>query len=75
MVTVNCLDTNVLLSNPGVIHAFDGEDVAIYVEVLEELDKKKCLMNSVGANARAVNRILAGMENLFKGEKLENEAH
>ena len=53
-----CLDTNVLLYDPGSLLSFDDNEVVIPLIVLEELDDKKTRQDDVGANARQVNRTL-----------------
>lgn len=52
------LDTNVLVHSPYSIFAFDEHDVVIVDVTLEELDRLKTQPGDLGANARAVNRIL-----------------
>src|ERR1700710_278377 len=53
------LDTNVLLHDPQSIFKFQDNNLAIPVEVLEELDAIKGEQSSErGANARRVHRIL-----------------
>lgn len=66
------LDTNVLLSDPDAINAFQENDVIIPMAVLEELDKHKSRPDEVGRNARCVNRMLDDMrsetqDNLLNG--------
>ncbi|MDR2982266.1 MAG: PhoH family protein [Puniceicoccales bacterium] len=63
------LDTNVLLHDPQSIFKFDEHVVAIPVEVLSELDRKKTTPGAVGANARQVNRDL---RRLFDSRDLES---
>jgi PhoH-like ATPase len=50
------LDTNVLLTDPKALLAFEENDVVLPFIVLEELDKHKTRMDEVGANAREVSR-------------------
>lgn len=52
------LDTNVLLSDPAAIFAFEENDVIIPLTVLEELDNHKTRMDEVGRNARETVRKL-----------------
>lgn len=52
------LDTNVLLSDPNSIFAFQENDVIIPMIVLEELDRHKSRPDEVGRNARHVTRSL-----------------
>lgn len=71
------LDTNVLLSDPDAINAFDEHHVIIPLVVLEELDNNKNRPDEVGANARKVSRTLdqfriSGQSRLSKGVKLRN---
>jgi PhoH-like ATPase len=66
------LDTNVLLSDPNSLNAFEENDIIIPLAVLEELDRHKSRQDEVGANARQINRKLdeyrqAG--SLFDGAK------
>jgi len=55
------LDTNVLLSDPGALEAFDEHDVIVPLAVLEELDRQKSRPDDVGRNARTVSRTLDRM--------------
>ncbi|MEM7791324.1 MAG: PhoH family protein [Verrucomicrobiota bacterium] len=59
------LDTNVLLHDPQCLHKFEDNTLAIPVEVLEELDKKKSAPGELGFAARKVHRDLRA---LFDGE-------
>src|SRR5882672_9304999 len=53
------LDTNVLLHDPQSIYKFEDNNLAIPVEVLEELDGIKSEQSTErGRNARRVHRIL-----------------
>ncbi|HEX9978595.1 MAG TPA: PIN domain-containing protein, partial [Acidimicrobiia bacterium] len=52
------LDTCVLLADPGALFRFDEHDVVLPLVVIEELDRKKTLMDEVGANARRTIRLL-----------------
>jgi len=52
------LDTCVLLADPGALFRFDEHDVVIPLVVIEELDRKKTLMDEVGTNARRTIRLL-----------------
>lgn len=52
------LDTNVLLSDPSAIYAFDDNNIVIPMAVLEELDNKKSRQDEIGKNARIVSRSL-----------------
>ena len=72
------LDTNILLSDPTAIYAFDNNDVIIPSVVLEELDSKKKLMDELGRSARYISRELDSLrENgkLHEGVKLPNGGH
>lgn len=62
------LDTNVLLSDPDALAAFDEHDVIVPLAVLEELDRQKTRPDDVGRNARAVSRTLDKMR--LQGEGL-----
>ena len=64
------LDTNVLLSDPNSIHAFEENDVIIPMAVLEELDRHKGRPDEVGRNGRQVSRTLDDMRE--KGGSLVN---
>lgn len=52
------LDTCVLLADPGALFRFEEHDVVLPLVVIEELDRKKTLMDEVGANARRAIRLL-----------------
>ncbi|HEX5630027.1 MAG TPA: PIN domain-containing protein, partial [Acidimicrobiia bacterium] len=52
------LDTCVLLADPTALFRFDEHDVVLPLVVVEELDRKKTLMDEVGANARRAIRLL-----------------
>lgn len=52
------LDTNVLLHDPQCLHKFEDNTVAIPVEVLEELDRKKSAPGELGFAARKIHREL-----------------
>ena len=68
------LDTNVLLSDPNSIFAFEDNDLIIPLIVLEELDNHKSRPDDVGRNARHVSRTLDDMRvagnSLMSGVKL-----
>lgn len=74
MVKTYCLDTNVLLSDPDSLHAFQEHNIIVPMAVLEELDKHKSRPDEVGKNARHISRTLdamrAGGASLTKGVKL-----
>ena len=65
------LDTNVLLSDPSSIYAFQEHNLIIPMAVLEELDRHKGRPDDVGRNARQVGRSLDDMRSaggsLIKG--------
>lgn len=70
MKKIFCIDTNVFLYDAEALFAFDDNDIVIPLVVLEELDKKKTLNNSVGRNARQTIRYLDELRltgNLNKG--------
>lgn len=50
------LDTNVLLTDPDSLYAFEENEVVLPFTTIEELDKIKSRTNEVGANAREVAR-------------------
>ena len=52
------LDTCVLLADPNALHRFDEHDVVLPLVVIEELDRKKILMDDVGRNARHALRLI-----------------
>lgn len=52
------IDTNVFLHDPMAMYAFDDNNIAIPMIVLEEIDSKKDRMDEVGSNARRTCRIL-----------------
>lgn len=71
------LDTNVLLHDPQSIFKFEDNNLAIPVEVLEELDAIKGEQSTErGRNARRVHRILQELlpdsHSMHEGVKLEN---
>ncbi len=55
------LDTNVLLHDPLCLHKFEENTIAIPVEVLEELDRKKSAPGELGFAARKVHRDLRAL--------------
>lgn len=55
------LDTNVLLSDPNALFAFEENDVALPMIVLEELDRHKDRQDEVGRNARETSRRLSAL--------------
>lgn len=71
------LDTNVLLHDPESIFKFQNNNLAIPVEVLEELDGIKGEQSTErGRNARRVHRILQELlpdsRSMLEGVKMEN---
>lgn len=58
------LDTNVLMTSPYAIYAFDEHNVVIVDITLEELDRLKTLPGERGANARETIRILDNLQKL-----------
>lgn len=71
------LDTNVLLHDPNSIYKFEENNVALPVEVLEELDRFKSDPAEKGRNARYIHRqlkqIFASKEaSMTKGALLPN---
>jgi PhoH-like ATPase len=52
------LDTCVLLADPTAVLRFEEHDVVLPLVVVEELDRKKTLMDEVGSNARRAIRLL-----------------
>ncbi len=71
------LDTNVLLHDPQSLYKFEDNNLAIPVEVLEELDAIKSEQSTErGRNARRVHRILQELlpdsRSMLEGVKLPN---
>src|SRR5471032_1629019 len=71
------LDTNVLLHDPQSIYKFEDNNLAIPVEVLEELDSIKGEQSTErGRNARRVHRILQELlpdsRSMHEGVELAN---
>lgn len=69
------LDTSVLLYHEDSIHGFPNQEVAIPIEVLEELDTFKTRDDSKGNAARYINRFLDELRQLGSlkdGVKLQN---
>jgi len=68
------LDTNVLLTDPEALFAFENNDILLPFKVLEELDKHKKRQDGIGRNAREVIRILDSLRSqgsLNKGVRIE----
>lgn len=61
------LDTNVLLSDPNALTAFDEHDVIVPLAVLEELDRHKGRSDEVGKNARHISRQLDSFRDVANG--------
>ncbi|WP_269527077.1 PhoH family protein [Coraliomargarita parva] len=55
------LDTNVLLHDPQCLQKFEDNTLAIPVEVLEELDRKKSAPGELGFAARKIHRDLRAL--------------
>lgn len=71
------LDTNVLLNSPNAILSFKNSEIIIPLAVLRELDNFKVRNDTIGKNARNVNRLLdeyRQVGNLLKGISLENNS-
>lgn len=69
------LDTNVLLSDPSSIYAFEDNNIVIPMAVLEELDNKKSRQDEIGKNARIVSRSLDNLRSsgsMFDGVALQS---
>jgi len=69
------LDTSVILYHEDSIHGFPNSDVVIPIEVLEEIDKFKTRLDSVGNAASYVNRFLDDLRckgNLNSGVRLNS---
>ncbi len=55
------LDTNVLLHDPQALFKFEDNTLALPVEVLEELDRKKSVPGELGFAARKIHRDLRAL--------------
>jgi PhoH-like ATPase len=67
------LDTNVPLTDPQALYAFENNDILLSFKVLEELDKHKKRQDGIGRNARETIRILDSLRetgSLNKGVRL-----
>ena len=67
------LDTNVLLHDPDAIRHFEDNDLAVPLDVIEEIDRFKRDLTELGRNARQVSRMLDALRhegNLASGVKL-----
>lgn len=70
------LDTNVLLHDPNALTKFKGNDVALPLVVLEELDKLKHFNDELGKNARYAIRFIdnvADRGDLHQGVEIDND--
>jgi PhoH-like ATPase len=70
------IDTSVLIHQKEAVHSFDGSNLYIPIEVLEEIDNLKTRMDNVGSSCRYVNRFLDNLRingNLASGIKLDND--
>lgn len=75
MIKKYVVDTNILLQAPYALDSFEDNHVVLPMAVLEELDHFKKADGEIGANARAVIRILEQARlkgDLFKGISTEN---
>ena len=61
MIKTLILDTNVLLTDPDSLYAFEENEIVLPFTTIEELDKIKSRPNEVGANARECARRLSDM--------------
>jgi PhoH-like ATPase len=66
-VTAYVLDTCVLLADPGALFRFDEHEVVIPLVVVEELDRKKTLVDDVGRNARLALRSIEELRTAAPG--------
>lgn len=69
------IDTNVVLDDPHAILKFGDNSVIVPITVIEEVDKFKRDLNTVGRNAREFVRLIDGFRNtgnLSRGVQLEN---
>ena len=67
------LDTNVPLTDPNSLYAFENNDILLPFKVLEELDKHKKRQDGVGRNARETIRILDSLRergSLYRGVRI-----
>lgn len=69
------LDTNVLLHDPQCLQKFEDNTIAIPVEVLEELDRKKSAPGELGFAARKVHRDLRALFDERLAEPPEMKGH
>jgi PhoH-like ATPase len=60
------LDTNVFLTEPEAIFAFEENEIVIPLAVVEEIDDQKSRGNSIGYNARETSRILDALRSKGK---------
>ena len=70
------IDTSVLAQHKEAVHSFDGHNLYIPIEVLEELDNLKTRSDEVGASCRYVNRFLDQLReqgSLTEGITLDND--
>ncbi|MEX0706051.1 MAG: PhoH family protein [Nitriliruptoraceae bacterium] len=61
------LDTCVLLADPRALFRFDEHDVVVPLVVIEELDRKKTLIDDVGRNARHTLRTIEDLRQASTG--------
>lgn len=64
------VDTNILLSDPEALFAFEENDVVLPLIVIEELDRHKDRQDEVGRNARETVRKIAGLTKVHKNLNL-----
>jgi PhoH-like ATPase len=64
------LDTSVYLTDFNSVFSYGNNDIVVPLIVLEELDKLKKRPNGVGLNARGIIRILDGLRERGKFQKV-----
>lgn len=68
------LDTSVYLTDANSVYSFGRNDIVVPLKVLEEIDNHKKRQDGVGANARAIIRILDNLRskgNLNEGVRIQ----
>lgn len=84
MTKIFVLDTNVILADPFSIYTFGNNEVVIPTIVLQEVDRKKRLMDGLGFNARTFSKEIDKLREVGKlhegvtlrnGGKLYTQSH
>jgi len=69
------VDTSALISDPSILSSIANSNIFLPIEVLEEIDNLKTRGDSIGKNARQVNRYLDSLRekgSLLEGVESEN---